>query len=190
MEGSTQAIKQVCSMITLRSETICLLAQGSLDLENNSTAQFPFLVGGSEQKPDSRQIDQLGSQVDARCLWCNTNQESREHLFFSCNYSFDLCQLVARRIQLLSHRDWQTTLDQMTSLPLLSPQNNLALLVWQAAMYWLWTERNVRLHANTFRSGDQIFRLLDRQLRNKIFSFRETNLTRSSIMLQSWLRFG
>lgn len=30
-----------------------------------------------------------GLQVDARCLLCNANQESRDHLFFSCNYSSD-----------------------------------------------------------------------------------------------------
>ncbi|KAH0873590.1 hypothetical protein HID58_070952 [Brassica napus] len=65
----------------------------------------------------------------------------------------------------------------------------LTRLAWQATLYWLWTERNTRLHTQMFRSVDQIFKLLDRQLKNKLQSFRDTNPTRSSIMMQSWFRF-
>lgn len=59
---------------------------------------------------------------------------------------------------------------------------------WQARVYWIWNERNTRLHGNTFRSADQIFKLLDRQLRNKIQSFRESDPNRCSTMMQSWIR--
>ena len=68
-------------------------------------------------------------------------------------------------------------------------QRLLTRLAWQATMYWLWNERSTRLHASTFRSVDQVFKLMDMQLINKIQSFRDTNPTRSSTMMLSWIRF-
>lgn len=130
-----------------------------------------------------------GLRVDERCLLCSSGQESRNHLFFSFNYSYDLWQIVARRLQISPIRDWQRTLDQMISAPPPQYKRLLTRLTWQSTVYWLWSERNTRLHANLFRTVDQIFRLMDRQLINKIQSFRETNPTRSSEMMQSWVRF-
>lgn len=85
---------------------------------------------------------------------------------------------------------WNDTFDQMLSLPPPEAQRKLTLIAWQATLYWLWNERNGRLHSNIFRSTHQIFRLLDAQLRNKLQSFRNTNPARSSTMMQSWFRFA
>lgn len=142
-----------------------------------------------DRLPTRDRLRGWGLQVDDRCLLCNTSPESRDHLFFSCNYSFDLWVMVARSIQLLPFRDWQTNLQQIISPPPPLVQRLITRLAWQGTMYWLWTERNTRLHSQTFRSVDQLFKLLDRQIRNKILSFRDTNPVRSSTMMQSWLRF-
>ncbi|KAF3518831.1 hypothetical protein DY000_02059781 [Brassica cretica] len=63
----------------------------------------------------------------------------------------------------------------------------LILLAWQSTIYWTWSERNTRLHQNTFKTVDAIFTVVDRQLRNKILSFRETNPVLSSAMMQQWI---
>ena len=140
--------------------------------------------------PTRDRLNQWGLQVDPKCLLCNRSPETRDHLFFYCHFSYDLWMLVARRLDLAPMRDWAGTLQQMTSLSLPLPQKLLVLLAWQATAYWLWNERNARLHANTFRSTDQLFKQIDRQLRNKLQSFRESNPNRSSLMMQSWFRFG
>ncbi|WZZ81295.1 hypothetical protein YC2023_101867 [Brassica napus] len=54
----------------------------------------------------------------------------------------------------------------------------------------IWGERNACRHSQIFRSTDQVFKLLDRQLRNKLQSFRNSNPTRSSTMLQKSIRSG
>ena len=121
-------------------------------------------------------------QTDDCCILCNpTRGESRDHLYFFCMYSYDLWKMVIRRLRLIHQRAWTDTFAQMTTLPPPNSERNLTLLAWQATMYWL-------LHANTFSSSDQIFKLMDHQLRNKIQSFRETNPTRSSQMMQRWIR--
>ncbi|KAF2555499.1 hypothetical protein F2Q68_00014728 [Brassica cretica] len=45
----------------------------------------------------------------------------------------------------------------MTTLPTWKssrPLRLLTLLAWQSTTYWIWNERNARLHSNTFRSID------------------------------------
>ncbi|KAH0880265.1 hypothetical protein HID58_067659 [Brassica napus] len=64
----------------------------------------------------------------------------------------------------------------------------LILLTWQSCIYWTWQERNSRLHRNTFRSTDGLLRLIDRQIRDRILSYRERNpRSSSSRMMQQWL---
>ena len=134
-----------------------------------------------ERIPTRDRLIRLGIQTDDCCILCNPTRESRDHLYFYCMYSYDLWKMVIRRLRLIHQRAWTDTFAQMTTLPPPNSERNLTLLAWQATMYWL-------LHANTFSSSDQIFKLMDHQLRNKIQSFRETNPTRSSQMMQRWIR--
>lgn len=140
--------------------------------------------------PTRDRLMQWGLQVDGHCLLCNTNQESRDHIYFSCNFGFDLWTLVTSRLQLTPHRNWPDTIRQMTTLPPPTAQRTFTLLAWQSTVYWIWNERNARLHASSLRSADQLFKVIDSQLRNKIQSIRESNPTRCSQMMQSWLRLS
>nr|VDC96835.1 unnamed protein product [Brassica rapa] len=75
----------------------------------------------------------------------------------------------------------------MIHLPKGKPLTLLSHLAWQALVYWIWNERNARLHSNTFRSVDTIYNFIYRQLKNKIQSFRTSNPTLSSQMMQVWI---
>lgn len=129
-----------------------------------------------------------GLQTHALCLLCNNCDESRDHLYWECSFSFDLWSTIANRCCISPTRTWDTNLNQMSTLSLPPPARALALLGWQATLYWIWNERNQRLHASRFRSVDSLFSIIDHQLRNKISSFRVENPTRSSQMLQLWMR--
>ncbi|KAG2239171.1 hypothetical protein Bca52824_090031 [Brassica carinata] len=76
----------------------------------------------------------------------------------------------------------------MISLPPPASSRSLTLLGWQASIYWIWNERNNRLHANQTRLIATLFSIIDHQVRNKIQSFRETNPRRSSQLMQLWIR--
>lgn len=110
-----------------------------------------------------------GLTVSPLCLLCNNAPESRNHLYFDCNFAFDLWALSARRCGITPNRSWQDTISQLRNLPsgrLSKPHRLLVLLAWQSTIYWLWHERNERLHSNTFRSVDSIFKTIDLQIRN------------------------
>lgn len=130
-----------------------------------------------------------GLHVSPLCLLCNQLPESRDHLFHECHYSYDLWTLVATKCAIAPARDWNGTVAQMIGLPRSKTTRHstlLTLLAWKATIYWTWTERNSRLHTSTFRSVNSIFASLDRQIRNRLQSFRLTNPTLSSAMTQLW----
>lgn len=137
--------------------------------------------------PTRDRLISWGLQTPPVCLLCNNCDESRDHLYWECPFSFDLWNLVATRCRITPARTWVSSLLQMSTLPLKAPASALTLLGWQAVMYWTWNERNQRLHAARFRSADSLFSIIDHQLRNKISSFRGENPKRSSQMLQLWL---
>ncbi|KAF3532449.1 hypothetical protein DY000_02038544 [Brassica cretica] len=62
----------------------------------------------------------------------------------------------------------------------------LTLLAFQGTIYLIWHERNSRLHNQTFKTTDVIISTIDKQLRNRIQSFRHSNTRASSAMSQLW----
>ncbi|CAN7049384.1 unnamed protein product, partial [Brassica rapa subsp. trilocularis] len=62
----------------------------------------------------------------------------------------------------------------------------LAYLCFQAKLYALWVERNSHLHRNTFRSIDNITQRVERQIKNRISSYRDSNPVTSSNLMALW----
>ncbi|XP_033134421.1 uncharacterized protein LOC117127836 [Brassica rapa] len=147
---------------------------------------FNAWIMNLNRSPTRDRLLSWGLQVDSSCLLCNSNNETRDHLYFDCTFSFDLWSQLARRCRIRPYRSWNQTIAQLENLQSPKSTRLLTLLVWQAALYWLWNERNARLHSGVFRSVDVILTLIDRQVRNKIQSFRETSPSLASRMLQRW----
>ncbi|XP_013709360.1 uncharacterized protein LOC106413069 [Brassica napus] len=139
--------------------------------------------------PTKDRMISWGLQVSSLCPLCNAAGESRDHLFPECSFSFDLWSLCAPRCGITPIRQWDRTLTQMRNLrrnKAQRPLRTLTLLVWQAVIYWIWAERNARLHSNNFKSADSLFSTIDRQIRNKIQTLRESNPSLCSAISQLW----
>ncbi|XP_048634085.1 uncharacterized protein LOC125608168 [Brassica napus] len=128
-----------------------------------------------------------GLQVQPLCLLCNAFPESRDHLYWECDMTFQLWGRVSTKCGLDPLRRWAPAIEQLFSLPPPRSARILTLLAWQVTIYLIWNERNSRLHSNTFRSVDALLLIIDRQIRNKISSFRETDPIFASALMQRWL---
>ncbi|KAF3533115.1 hypothetical protein DY000_02043910 [Brassica cretica] len=138
--------------------------------------------------PTRDRIISWGLATSPLCLLCNLEPESRNHLFFYCSYTWGIWSLLIRRCDLQPERIWSRVLEQLHGLNPRSPIGKLSLICWQACLYWSWTERNTRLHRQTFTSSQSLTRRIDRQIKDKILSLRSANPASSSIMMQQWLR--
>lgn len=137
--------------------------------------------------PTRDRLLRWGLQTDSNCLLCNMADESRDHLYFLCPFAWSLWTLVAQRCRLVSDRRWDHCLTQLQSLSGNKYVRRVTLLGWQSTVYWIWSERNNRLHRNSYRTVDALFRLLDRQIRDKFLSHRDHNPLLASKLMQIWL---
>lgn len=137
--------------------------------------------------PTKDRILGWGLQADPSCVLCNSATESRNHLFFDCSFAWHLWESCSVRCGIIPERRWERVMDQLQLLSLNSTKSTLLRICWQGCMYWTWTERNARIHRQIFRSPDSIFRLLGRQIRNRILSLHDSSPTLSPSLMQTWL---
>lgn len=136
--------------------------------------------------PTRDRLIRWGLNVDPNCLLCNTGPESINHLYFECPYSTSIWTQIANRAGLQLTTTWEGTLNQLQSLRTNKDSLRLALLATQATVYWIWSERNTRLHQQVFKPPETIISSIDKQIRNRLQSFRHANSRASSAMIQLW----
>ncbi|XP_018473790.2 uncharacterized protein LOC108845015 [Raphanus sativus] len=121
------------------------------------------------------------------CVLCGERDETRDHLFFACPYSFTVWNNLAGRLSgFRTDPDWEITLQFLTSNSLQYLDKILLKLVFQTSIYHIWQERNKRKHHTGYRSVDQLIRLIDKAVRNRISSLRYGAEHKLGRMMQRW----
>ncbi|XP_033131948.1 uncharacterized protein LOC117126867 [Brassica rapa] len=134
--------------------------------------------------PTRDRLRSWGLQTDVVCLLCNQEPETRDHLYFHCPFSFAIWEEIGRRCDLQPLQNWDQTMIQMQSLQGNKYKKRLTLLCWQSSIYWIWQERNKRLHNQQFRSPEAIISLITRQITDRISAYRLDSPAISSIIMQ------
>ena len=81
------------------------------------------------------------------CLLCGEPDETRDHLFFACPYSFTVwIDVVGYLLGSRVSRDWSITIATLLSTRRKEIDTCLLKLVFQTTIYSLWRERNNRRH--------------------------------------------
>nr|VDD52853.1 unnamed protein product [Brassica oleracea] len=107
-------------------------------------------------------------------------------MFFECAYTWEIWTAFSRRCAFSPKRNWEETLLDLQTFRGTKHSRTLLLLAWQGTIYFIWSERNNRLHRNTFRSSQSIVSEIDRTIRRKLASVRPANPALSSALLQLW----
>ncbi|XP_018461647.1 uncharacterized protein LOC108832687 [Raphanus sativus] len=125
--------------------------------------------------------------VQQHCPLCGEPDESRDHLFFACPFSYTVWDNVAGR--LLGQRmnpDWSTTLCALHSSRFAPMDWVLVRLVFQMTIYHVWKERNGRRHQKPWASAAQVTRSIDKMMRNRISSRRYGARHKLTGLLRRW----
>ncbi|XP_018453668.2 uncharacterized protein LOC108824778 [Raphanus sativus] len=123
------------------------------------------------------------------CILCGEPDETRDHLFFACPYSFvvwyDLAEfLLGPRV----NPDWSITIASLLSPRRKEINTCLLKLILQATIHSIWRERNNRRHQGDPLSPSQMVRFIDKTIRNRISSLRYRKPAYYSDMMQRWLQ--
>ncbi|KAH0922186.1 hypothetical protein HID58_022204, partial [Brassica napus] len=100
---------------------------------------------------------------------------------------FSLLLLSLSRMTCMSGDNQETTLHYLERRSCSKPERCLSLLAWQASIYFIWTERNNRLHRQHYRSSSSISTAASSLIKNKISSFRDQNSAFASTLFQIWI---
>ena len=104
---------------------------------------------------------------------CGERDETRDHVFFECPYSFTVWDKLANRLSgNRTDPDWMTSLQFLSANNLQIMDKILLKMVFQATIYHFWQERNRRRHQTGHRTVDQTVRAIDKAMRNRISSLR------------------
>lgn len=109
--------------------------------------------------------------MDQGCELCGERNETRDHIFFGCPYSYTVWEALARRLVGAGiNPDWHWTLQWIQHRQAHRLDCVLVKMLFQNTIYHLWRERNARRHQQAWTTTDQRRRRIDRAVRNRILS--------------------
>ncbi|XP_048617726.1 uncharacterized protein LOC125589247 [Brassica napus] len=121
------------------------------------------------------------------CLLCGEPDETRDHLFFACPFSFTVwLDLVGFILGPNANPDWTITINSITSNRRKETDRCLLKLALQASIHSIWRERNSRRHNNNPTSTGQMVHYIDKTIRNRLSSLRQRNPTFYAETMQRW----
>ncbi|GLT35247.1 hypothetical protein SLA2020_097150 [Shorea laevis] len=110
--------------------------------------------------------------IDATCVLCEAENETRDHLFFSCSYSRTVWDVISSMFEIPSTFSWQSALSWLChKAKRKSLYSSLIRLAWCVAIYHIWIERNTRIHKRTFKSEFAIVSKIQIDVCGKVRSF-------------------
>ncbi|KAL4367392.1 hypothetical protein GQ457_05G034820 [Hibiscus cannabinus] len=115
-------------------------------------------------------LSRMGMIIDTSCNLCNSSQESRDHLFFSCPYSIFVWEHILHLCRL--HRQIRTWNQELLwALENLKGKSLIVVILkiaWNAHIYHVWQERNHRQFRGVNRSIDDTVRCIVDSVRFRI----------------------
>ncbi|XP_023632551.1 uncharacterized protein LOC111828559 [Capsella rubella] len=148
---------------------------------------FNMWIANLDRLPTKTRLANWGVNINPICDLCNTNQESRDHLFLTCDYALYIWNAVSRRLSLpgLRFQNWMELIAWTKTKNIRSP-TTLRKLVAEAVIYALWKQRNNVVHNQVHIPPSVLFKDIDRELKNSITA-RSIKKSFKSLMAR-WLR--
>ena len=113
-------------------------------------------------------------QVGDSCVLCCSAQESHRHLLFECPMSAQIWQNILRKAKVhVPHLSWDILIDWLASNWVgASLSLSLSKLCLTATVYYVWQERNTRIHENRSRNVDCITHTILETICMSLFSYK------------------
>ncbi|CAG7879221.1 unnamed protein product [Brassica rapa] len=143
---------------------------------------FNMWVAVQNRLPTRTRLASWGMLIPTVCCLCSTSDESRDHLFVDCSYIKILWDLLLRKLSEshITFTSWLQLLCWSSSDSSRSPRTLRSIAV-QAVVYYTWIERNNRVYKNQMLPASDLFKLVDKTVRNTI-SARKTRKQFKNLM--------
>ena len=139
--------------------------------------------------PTKNRLKSWGMEVNEECELCKSAVETREHLFYDCNFSRQLwIEILSLCGQSREVTSWQGEL-QWAIQRLRGKSLNAVILrvAWHAVIYFIWQERNNRLHRNKVETVQHILEKIKEVVRFRLWELKKISINPVNLSLyRSW----
>ncbi|XP_018435547.2 uncharacterized protein LOC108807802 [Raphanus sativus] len=153
-------------------------------IPRHATTTWLFILN---RNPTLDRLHSWGLEVETICILCGNANESRNHLFFDCLYATEVWKSVCARLNFTDPPlSWNLIL---TWLPNAAADRfaKIALLqAWQASVYIIWQERNLRIHSGLSTPASVLGRNIHRILSDKCTAMVSLGLKLGTPLLRFW----
>ncbi|CAL9215923.1 unnamed protein product [Arabidopsis halleri] len=95
-------------------------------------------------------------------------------------------QIAGKLLRQQLDPDWDITLHSLVARDGRTEEDILLRLCFQITVYYIWRERNARIHNGVYSSAPQMVKLIDKIVRNRIASLNYTSRPQLRLLLQRW----
>lgn len=125
--------------------------------------------------------------VQQDCMLCGEKNETRDHLFFACPYSYMVWVTVTGALLgTLITPDWTDTMERLQRDRVATMNKVLAKMAFQTTIYHIWRERNAWRHGKTWIQMAQLAHQIDKTMRSIIFSLIYRFGSRLEGLMRRW----
>ncbi|KAJ6707523.1 REVERSE TRANSCRIPTASE ZINC-BINDING DOMAIN-CONTAINING PROTEIN-RELATED-RELATED [Salix viminalis] len=137
-----------------------------------------------------RTLDRIhnGAVDQRRCVLCRDQDETHNHLFFTCKFSTEVWTGVNSRSQIRwSHLQWPQSWEEASRTfdNMKNPWHRVAGIVIASAVYHIWKERNNRMHNQIFKSALSTRDDIINNVRERLANLESENQLPNELM-QRW----
>ncbi|XP_018487780.1 uncharacterized protein LOC108858328 [Raphanus sativus] len=142
---------------------------------SRATPKFAFVawLAVKDRLSTMDRISKWDCGVDETCVLCKSEKESRNHLFFECDYSSKVWEHLTKGILVSDYtNDWLRILTIISSDHMERKKVFCLRYAFQATIHVIWRERNKRRHDEKPLPVGAVSRMIDKGIRNKLSILR------------------
>ncbi|XP_018512880.1 uncharacterized protein LOC108871187 [Brassica rapa] len=151
---------------------------------------FNFWVANLDRLPVNERLVQWGLMDIGTCTFCSTDEETRDHLLFSCRFAVEIWDRVKHRLGAprIFFTSGQAMIGWLVQQRWSPRRRLLSLIVCQATVYHIWRERIDRKHGRPPSTPLAIFNKIDRVTKDILLARRRNK--GCTTLLSLWFKYS
>ncbi|XP_071740858.1 uncharacterized protein [Rutidosis leptorrhynchoides] len=147
-----------------------------------------LLFGENLKTQDKLKPWEIGASVVLLCPFCHAEPDSHLHLFFRCPFAAQVWKYVKSSVRVnVAGNDWTDFVDSISSCAARRTVCSIvSKLLFGAAVYMIWQERNKRLFKKDARSYSKVVAAIFSMVRLKIMALKWKNSMQVKLMKDAW----
>jgi hypothetical protein len=137
--------------------------------------------------PTMERLKKISLVSADECIFCWVGKETDHHLFFKCSFAFQIWSQIARKCyEGVFHASWKQILHMIqNNCNANAADNIITKLAFQATVYHIWIERNLRRFQGRGRTIVVMIETIISEVKSKIQNLAP-NLSSSAFIANQW----